>query len=100
MTQALAPAYRLRLLVAGTTERSRGAIDTLRRVCATHLGEQADVEIIDIYLQPELARQYRVVAAPTLVRLLPLPVRRVVGDLSDEARVLRALYAPGGDDGE
>jgi circadian clock protein KaiB len=84
-------AYRLRLIVAGSTVRSRRAIENLRHLCEQHLHGQVDLEIIDIYQQPELARQYQVVAAPTLVKLLPLPVRRIIGDLSEEDRVLRGL---------
>jgi len=83
--------YQLRLVVAGTTLRSQVAIENLRRICADHLGNNIDLEIIDIYQQPELAEKYQVVAAPTLVKLLPLPVRRIIGDLSEEDRVLRGL---------
>jgi circadian clock protein KaiB len=88
----LAPgSYRLRLVVAGNTARSRRAIANLRRLCAEHLSGQVDVEIIDIYQQPELAEKYQVLVAPTLVKLLPLPVRRIIGDLSEQSRVLRGL---------
>jgi circadian clock protein KaiB len=83
--------YQLRLVVAGSTPRSRRAIENLRRICNEHLVGQVDCEIIDIYQQPELAGIYQVIAAPTLVRLLPLPVRRIVGDLSEGDRVLRSL---------
>jgi circadian clock protein KaiB len=83
--------YRLRLVIAGSTQRSRQAIENLRRICSEHLNGQVDLEIIDIYQQPELAEMYQVVAAPTLVKLLPLPVRRLIGDLSEEHRVLRGL---------
>ena len=95
MIQAAEPlpeiTHRLRLIVAGSTIRSRRAIENLRRVCAQNLAGQSDLEIIDIYQQPQFAREYDVVAAPTLVKLLPLPVRRIVGDLSEEDRLLRAL---------
>jgi circadian clock protein KaiB len=90
-TPLTAITYRLRLIVAGSTMRSRRAIENLRRLCEQHLSGEVDLEIIDIYQQPELARQYQVVAAPTLVKLLPLPVRRFIGDLSEEDRVLRGL---------
>nr|WP_294503711.1 circadian clock KaiB family protein [uncultured Rhodopila sp.] len=83
--------HRLRLIVAGSTIRSRRAIENLRRVCKEHLGGHSDLEIIDIYQQPQFAKEYQVIAAPTLVKLLPLPVRRIVGDLSEEDRLLRAL---------
>ena len=83
--------YRLRLVIAGSTERSRVAIENLRRVCAHHLSGQVDLEVIDIFQQPDLAEKYQVLAAPTLIKLLPLPVRRIIGDLSQEDRVLRGL---------
>ncbi|PPQ31143.1 circadian clock KaiB family protein [Rhodopila globiformis] len=92
--QPLADAFRLRLIVAGSTPRSRLAIENLRSLCRDSLGRPSDVEIIDIYQQPECARDYDVCAAPTLVRLLPLPVRRIVGDLSRRDRVLQALGLP------
>ena len=85
------PRYRLRLFVAGTTPRSLSTIARLRRLIERHLRGEADVEIIDIYQQPDLAERDQVVAAPTLVKLHPLPVRRIIGDLSDEGRVLRGL---------
>jgi circadian clock protein KaiB len=83
--------YRLRLVVAGRTSRSQRAIENLRKICNEHLGGQVDLEVIDIYQQPELAERYQVIAAPTLVKLLPLPIRRVIGDLSEKERVLRGL---------
>ena len=83
--------YRLRLFVAGSTIRSRHAIENLRRICHEHLGGKVDLEVIDIYQQPELAGPHQVIAAPTLVKMLPLPVRRIVGDLSETERVLRGL---------
>ena len=86
-----APAFRLRLFVAGGSELSRRAIENLRRFTLAHLAGEVDIEVVDIYQQPELARLYQVVAAPTLVKLLPLPVRRIIGDLSDADRILRGL---------
>lgn len=83
--------YKLRLFVAGSTLRSQRSIENLRRVCDAHLPGQVDLEVIDIYQQPELAEQNQVIAAPTLVKLLPLPVRRIIGDLSETDRVLRGL---------
>jgi circadian clock protein KaiB len=83
--------YRLRLIVAGSTDRSRRAIENLRKVCNEHLDKQVDLEVIDIFQQPELAEKYQVVAAPTLVKLLPPPIKRIIGDLSQEDRVLRGL---------
>jgi circadian clock protein KaiB len=83
--------YKLRLIVAGSTERSRRAIENLQSICKQHLDQRVDLEVIDIYQQPELAEKYQVLAAPTLVKVLPPPVRRIIGDLSQEARVLRGL---------
>jgi circadian clock protein KaiB len=83
--------YQLRLVVAGGSERSRRAIENLRRVRTEHLPGMIDLEVIDLFQQPELAEKYQVIAAPTLIKLLPLPVRRIVGDLSREERVLRVL---------
>ena len=83
--------YRLRLFVAGTSVRSQQAIANLRRICAEHLPERIELEVIDIYQQPALAEQNQVVAVPTLVKLLPLPARRIIGDLSETERVLRGL---------
>jgi circadian clock protein KaiB len=83
--------YRLRLIIAGSTLRSRRAIGNLQRLCQESLDASSDVEIIDLYQQPGCAKEYEVTAAPTLVRLLPLPVRRIVGDLSRRDRVLQAL---------
>ncbi len=83
--------YRLRLFVAGNTLRSQRAIANRRRLCDEQLAGQVDLEVIDIYQQPELAGHDQVIAAPTLVRLLPLPIRRIIGDLSEMDRVLRGL---------
>ena len=83
--------YALRLYVTGTTPRSRRAILNLRNFCEEHLAGRYVLEIIDIYQQPELAREGQIIAAPTLVKQLPLPLRRLVGELSDEARVLVGL---------
>lgn len=85
------PRYVLRLFVAGMTPRSRRAIENLRRICDGPLAGRVDLETVDIYQQPKLAERHQVVAAPTLLRLEPLPQRRLIGDLSDEARVLRGL---------
>ena len=88
---AAAPTYRLRLFVAGMTPRSQFAIANLQRICDRYLVGRLDLEIVDIYQQPHLAEENQVVAAPTLLKLAPEPVRRIVGDLSNEARVLRGL---------
>lgn len=85
------PSYRLRLFVAGSTVRSRRAIENLRVLCRDHLAGRVDLEVVDIYQQPELAERHQVIAAPTLLKLLPLPVRRIIGDLSETERVLHGL---------
>ena len=90
-TAATPEIYRLRLIVAGTTTRSRRAIETIRVVCDTHLPGMVDLEVVDIYQLPEMAREYQVIAAPTLLKLLPLPVRRVIGDLSNSDRLITML---------
>ena len=84
----------LRLFVAGSTWRSQHAIENLLRICADYLAERYSLEVIDIYQQPELAARYQVVAAPTLVKLSPAPLRRIIGDLSQTERVLRGLDLP------
>jgi len=86
--------YRLRLIVAGGAHRSRKAIETLRSLCNSRLAGAVDLEVIDIYQLPEMAREYQVIAAPTLLKLLPLPVRRIIGDLSDAEQLLRTLELP------
>lgn len=83
--------YVLRLYVTGSTPRSARAVRNLRRICDEHLPGRCELEVIDIYERPEAAREVQVVAAPTLVRLLPEPLRRVIGDLSDEEKVLQGL---------
>jgi circadian clock protein KaiB len=81
----------LKLYVSGMTPRSRRAIDNLQKLCKEHLLDSHDLEIIDIYQQPGLAKGAQIVAAPTLVKTLPLPLRRVIGDLSDPGRILLVL---------
>jgi len=73
----------LRLYVAGATERSRRAILRSRQLCETELEGQFDLEVIDVYQQPVLARDGQIVATPTLVREFPLPVRRLIGNLAN-----------------
>lgn len=85
------PRYVLRLFVTGTTSRSARAIANLRRVCEERLRGEYDLEVVDIYQHPEAAREYQIVAAPTLVKMLPLPLRRIIGDLADVERVLAGL---------
>lgn len=86
-----APHYQLRLYVTGATSRSTRAIENLRRFCETELAGCYDLEVIDIYQNPEAAREAQVIAAPTLVKMQPEPVRRVIGDMTDEDRMRRGL---------
>jgi circadian clock protein KaiB len=86
-----APNYVLRLYITGTTPRSLRAIANLRQLLANQEIESYDLEVIDIYQQPGAAAEHQIVAAPTLVKLSPAPVRRIIGDLSDDQRVLRGL---------
>lgn len=83
--------YVLRLYVTGMTLRSRQAIANLRKICEGHLASLYELEIVDIYERPTLARDEQIIAAPTLVKVLPLPLRRFIGDLSNTERVLLGL---------
>jgi circadian clock protein KaiB len=83
--------WTLRLYVAGQSARSVTAIANLRRICAEHLPRQCTIEVIDLTRNPELAKADQIVALPTLVRKLPEPVRRIIGDLSATEKVLMVL---------
>lgn len=83
--------YELRLYVAGQSPGSVRAVENLRRVCEEHLAGRYRVELIDLLEHPALARGDEIVAVPTLVRKLPQPVRRIIGDLSDTEQVLVGL---------
>jgi circadian clock protein KaiB len=83
--------YVLRLYVTGTTPRSSAAIMNIRKLCEEYLKGNYDLEVIDIYQQPVLAQGEQIIAAPTLIKKLPFPLRKVVGDLSNENRVLMGL---------
>jgi circadian clock protein KaiB len=83
--------YVLRLYAAGITPQSTRAIENLTAICDTYLKDRYELTVIDLYQQPELAHDEQVIAAPTLVKSLPLPFRRLIGDLSDTNSVLLAL---------
>lgn len=83
--------YVLRLYVAGSGERSLRAVSRIKRLCEEHLPGRYDLQVIDIYQHPAMAQSGDVVAAPTLVKQMPPPLRRVVGDMADSGRVLIAL---------
>ena len=87
----LLPMYSLRLYITGQTPRSAGSVQNLKNVCDQYLAGHFELEVIDIYQQPELAQKAQIIAAPTLVKSLPLPLRRLVGDLSNRRRVLMGL---------
>jgi circadian clock protein KaiB len=81
----------LRLYVTGVTGKSVRAIENVRRICEEHLEGQYELEVVDLYKNLPLARGDQIIAAPTLIKRLPLPLRRLIGDMSDEARVLVGL---------
>jgi len=81
----------LRLYVAGATARSRQAILRARQLCETEFNGNCELEVIDVYQQPILARDGQIVATPTLVKELPLPVRRIIGDLANTAGLFVGL---------
>lgn len=83
--------YVLKLFVSGSTPRSMVAIENIRRICDVHLQGRYQLQVVDIYQQPESARSEQIIAAPTLIKQLPVPLQRFVGDLSDEEKVLVGL---------
>jgi len=83
--------YVLRLYVSGSTLKSALAVENIKRICKQHLENRYDLEVIDIYQQPNLARDEQIVAVPTLIKRLPPPVRRLIGDLSNVKKVLFGL---------
>ena len=84
-------AYVLRLYVTGSTPRSALAIRNLKAICDEHLKGRYVLEVIDVYQRPKLARDEQIVATPTLIKALPTPLRRIIGDLSNVDRVLMGL---------
>jgi circadian clock protein KaiB len=83
-----AQTYVLRLYISGMTPRSTQAIQNIRKVCDEHLHGRYNLEVIDIYQQPILAEGEQIIAAPTLIKQLPLPLRRFIGNMSDTERIL------------
>ncbi len=83
--------YVLQLFVAGITPRSLKAIANIKNICDQYLKDRVDLEIIDIYQNPIVARDGHIVAAPTLVKELPLPIRRFIGDMSDTKKLIVGL---------
>jgi circadian clock protein KaiB len=92
MTDAAGPAtHLLRLYVAGMTPKSLTAFSNLKRICEEHLAGSYEIEVIDLMERPQLAAGEEIIAVPTLVRSLPEPIMRIIGDLSDTERVLVGL---------
>jgi circadian clock protein KaiB len=87
-TQQSMQHYELRLYVAGMTPRSTRAIQNIRNICEKHLHGRYNLQVVDIYQQPVLAKGEQIVAAPTLIKKLPLPLRRFIGDMSSAERIL------------
>jgi circadian clock protein KaiB len=85
------PAYALRLFITGMTPRSIRAIENVRTVCESHLKDRYELQVIDMYQQPVRAREEQILASPTLIKDLPLPRRRMIGDLSSQDRLLAGL---------
>lgn len=83
--------YRLKLYIAGQSPRSRLAIRNLNRICETELQNRCEVQIVDVLEQPRIAEADKILATPTLVKELPLPSRRIIGDLSNTERLLEGL---------
>jgi circadian clock protein KaiB len=84
-------AWNLRLYIAGRTPKSVTAFENLKKICEEHLKGQYHIEIIDLIKQPQLAKGDQILAVPTLVRLLPEPIKKIIGDLSNTERVLVGL---------
>jgi circadian clock protein KaiB len=84
-------AYVLRLYITGQTSLSSASVRNLLRVCQSHLQGRYDIQVIDICQQPELAREAQIIATPTLVRTHPVPIRKLIGNLSDQAQLLAEL---------
>ena len=91
--------WELRLYVAGQTPRSRTAFANLKEICEEHLADRYSIEVIDLLEHPQLSKGDQILAIPTLVRRLPKPMRKIIGDLSDTERVLIGLDLRSADEG-
>jgi circadian clock protein KaiB len=89
--KASRPEWQLRLYVAGPTAKSVAALANLRRMCEEHLAGRYEIEVIDLLVNPKLAAGDQILAVPTLVRKFPEPIRKIIGDLSNEERMLVGL---------
>jgi circadian clock protein KaiB len=83
--------YVLKLYVTGLTPQSIDALDNIKEICEEHLKGRYSLEVIDLYKNPSLAKGEQIIAAPTLIKKLPLPLRRIIGDMSNSERVLVGL---------
>ncbi len=83
--------YVLRLYVAGATRRSLAAIKNIKKICDEHLKDSCDLEIVDIYQQPSLAKGEQIIAVPTLIKKVPFPLRKFIGDMADQEKILVGL---------
>jgi circadian clock protein KaiB len=83
--------YLLRLYVTGMTPKSIKAIESIRKICEENLKGRYELEVIDVYQQPEYAKKEQIIAAPTLIKRLPLPLRKFIGDMSDKDKILLGL---------
>lgn len=86
--------YILRLYITGSTPRAKAAVMKVKTFCEQHLREHYELDVIDIYQQPAYAREEQIIAAPTLVKKMPQPLKKVVGDFSNASRVMTALGLP------
>jgi circadian clock protein KaiB len=91
MSEAGRDKYILRLYITGTTSRSVLALTNLKKICEEYLEGRYELEVIDLYRMPSLAKDEQIIAAPTLIKKLPLPFRRIIGDMSDVEKVLMGL---------
>ncbi len=90
-SRSTAPTYVLRLYIAGSSHVSARAVANIMEICETHLQGRYELEVIDLYQQPTLAEGEQIIAAPTLIKKLPAPLRRIIGDMSNTEKVLVGL---------
>ena len=90
-TDTIVDAYVLRLYITGATPNSAKAVSNIKTICNQYLQDRYDLKIIDVYQEPEVAKREQVIAIPMLVKLSPLPVKRLIGNLSDIEKVLKGL---------
>jgi circadian clock protein KaiB len=91
LAKAAREKYRLRLYVTGTTPKSVRAITNIKVICEEYLKGRYTLEVVDIYQQPGLAKKEQIIAAPTLIKQLPLPLRKFIGDMTNKDRLLLGL---------